>query len=66
MKRRSKFPKGWNEQRVRGVLEHYEAQTPEEAAAEDEAVLKDPQQAVIEVPKALIPAIRRLLARRVA
>jgi hypothetical protein len=36
MKRRN-IPEGWDEQRVRAVLEHYEAQTEEEAVAEDEA-----------------------------
>jgi quinol monooxygenase YgiN len=38
-----KFPPGWDEQRVRRVLEHYESQTEEEAVAEDEAgVAQDP------------------------
>jgi len=32
------FPPGWNEARVRRVLAHYEAQSDEEAVAEDEAV----------------------------
>jgi hypothetical protein len=33
------FLPGWDEQRVRRVLGHYEAQTEEEAGAEDEAAL---------------------------
>jgi hypothetical protein len=37
MKRRNRFPEGWDEQRIRAVPEHYEAQTEEEAVAEDEA-----------------------------
>jgi hypothetical protein len=37
MMKQSKFPLGWDEQRVRRVLEHYESQTDEEAVAEDEA-----------------------------
>ncbi len=32
-----KFPTGWNEERVRKVLAHYENQTEDEAVAEDEA-----------------------------
>ena len=32
-----KYPRGWNEPRVRRVLEYYETQTDEEAAAEIEA-----------------------------
>ena len=31
------FPLGWDEERVRRVLAHYEQQTEEEAVAEDEA-----------------------------
>jgi len=30
------FPPGWDKQRVREILQHYEAQTEEEALAEDE------------------------------
>ena len=37
--KQSKFPSGWDEERVRRVLEHYESQTDEEAVAEDEAAL---------------------------
>lgn len=32
----TKFPSGWDEDRVRKVLKHYEEQTDEEATAEDE------------------------------
>ena len=39
MKRKNQFPPGWDEQRVREVLEYYENQTDEEAVAEDEAAL---------------------------
>ena len=33
----AKFPPGWDEERVRKVLAHYEEQTEEEATGEDEA-----------------------------
>jgi hypothetical protein len=46
-----KFPTGWDEQKVRRVLKHYEAQTEEEAVAEDEAAFEDTSQAIMEVPK---------------
>jgi hypothetical protein len=36
-RRQSKFPIGWNEEKVRRVLAHYEEQAEEEAVAEDEA-----------------------------
>ena len=35
--KQSKYPAGWDKERVRRVLEHYEAQSDEEAVAEDEA-----------------------------
>lgn len=36
------FPAGWDKQRVREVLEYYEAQTDEEAANEHQAALPAP------------------------
>jgi hypothetical protein len=35
--RQGKFPRGWDEERVRRVLEHNDARSDEEAVAEDEA-----------------------------
>ena len=57
------FPPGWDEERVRRVLAHYEEQTEDEAVAEDEAALEDSTQTVMEVPHALVPAIRELIAK---
>jgi hypothetical protein len=37
LKAKTKFPPGWDEERARRVLEHYENQSEDEAAAEDEA-----------------------------
>ncbi len=62
--KKNRFPAGWDEQRVRRVLAHYEKQTDEEAVAEDEAAYDDPHQAMIEVPRELIPAVRELIAKR--
>lgn len=33
----NKFPSGWDEQKVRRVLRHYEEQTEDDAVREDEA-----------------------------
>jgi len=49
---------------VRRVLAHYDDQTEEEAVAEDEAAYDDPDQAMIEVPRKLVPAVRELIAKR--
>ena len=62
--KQSKFPPGWDEERVRRVLEHYDEQTEEEAVAEDEAAFEDHTQAVMEIPKDLVPAVRELIAKR--
>lgn len=58
------FPKGWDEERVRRVIAHYEAQTEEEAVAEDEAVLDPSRNTVMEVPVDLVPTVRELIAKR--
>ncbi|HEV3258013.1 MAG TPA: hypothetical protein VG013_14105 [Gemmataceae bacterium] len=59
-----KFPPGWDEERVRKVLTHYENQTEDEAVAEDEAAYEAEGQTVMIVPTDLVPAIRQLIARR--
>jgi hypothetical protein len=61
--RQDKFPPGWDEERVRKVLAHYEEQTEDEAVAEDEAALEASTQTVMEVPQELVPAIRELIAK---
>ena len=37
MKEESVFPSGWDKERVRRVLDHYETLSEDEAAAEDES-----------------------------
>lgn len=62
-KRRSKFPDGWDEARVKGVLEHYESQSETQAVAEDEAATEQKGQTLMEVPNDLVPAVRELIAK---
>ena len=61
--KQSKFPPGWDEERVQEVLAHYEQQTEDEAVAEDEAAFGDSSQTVIEIPNELIPVVRELIAK---
>ena len=61
--RQDRFPPGWDEERVRKVLTHYEEQTEDEAVAEDEAAIEESTQTVMEVPQELVPAIRELIAK---
>jgi hypothetical protein len=59
----SRFPAGWDEQRVKRLIQHYENLSEEEQVAEDEAAVREsPGQTVITVPTGLLPAIRHLLA----
>ena len=58
--KRNRFPSGWNESRVRRVLEHYERQTEDEAVAEDEASFRSRDQTVMVVPKRLVPTTPEL------
>jgi hypothetical protein len=58
-----RFPKGWDEQRVKKLIAELDARTDEEWVAADEAAAADAaDQAVLTVPTALLPEIRRLLA----
>ncbi|MXY79585.1 MAG: hypothetical protein F4Y94_07850 [Chloroflexi bacterium] len=58
---KSQFPPGWDEARVRDVIEHYESQTDDELAAEIEATFEDPSQTVMVIPNDLVPAVQALL-----
>lgn len=60
----TKLPKGWDEDRVQRVLEHYEAQTDEEAAAEHDAAHRSREHTLMEVPIDLVPIVRELIAKR--
>ena len=62
--RHSKFPPGWDEERVRRLLEHYESESDEEALAEDEAAFESMTHTIMEVPVDIVPAVRELIAKR--
>ena len=59
-----KFPQGWDESRVRRVVDHYESQTDDEAAAEDQAVFESTTHTAMVVPVELVPEVRQLIAKR--
>jgi hypothetical protein len=62
--RQSKYPAGWDEERVCRVLEHYETQSNDEAVAEDEAAYEATTHTAMGVPVGLVPAVRELIAKR--
>ena len=51
-----RYPAGWDAERVRRVLEHYETQSDEEAVAEDEAAFATTTHTAMEVPVEMVPA----------
>jgi hypothetical protein len=63
MSMQSKFPPGWDEDRVRRLLDHYESQSQEQAVAEDEAGVDSAAETVMNIPKELVPRVRELIAR---
>ena len=59
-----KFPPGWDEDRVREVLAHYEGQSEDEQFAEIEAAPKAEGMTLMAIPTELVPEVRALLARK--
>jgi hypothetical protein len=59
-----RYPAGWDEERVRRVLEHYEGQSDEEAILKDEAAYAATTHTAMEVPVELVPAVREPIAER--
>jgi len=61
--KKNKFPKGWDEEKIKKVLTHYENQTEDEALIEDDAAYEDRTQTTIEIPVQLVPVVRQLIAK---
>lgn len=64
--KKTRLPQGWDAEQVKRVLAHYESQTEEQAAAEDDEAWQDRKATFVEVPTELLPAVRRLLAAKTA
>ncbi|MCZ7382618.1 MAG: hypothetical protein O8C64_13735 [Candidatus Methanoperedens sp.] len=64
--KKSKYPKGWDEERVKRVLSHYEKQTEDEAVAEDEAAYEARTRTAMDIPVQLVPEVRKLIAKHQA
>ncbi len=58
-----KLPPGWDQARIREVLDHYECQDEEEQFAEIEAAREVENMTLIAVPTDLVPQIQALIAR---
>ena len=58
------LPPGWDEARIREVIDHYESQDENERAAEIEAVWEEEGMTLMSVPTEKVPEIRAILARK--
>jgi len=58
-----KLPPGWDEARIREVIDHYDAQDEEARAAEIESAWEAEGMTLMSVPTELVPEIRAILAR---
>lgn len=62
--KQTKFPAGWDEERVRRLLASYENQSEGETVAEDEAAVGPGERTVMVVPAALVSRVRELIAKQ--
>ena len=60
----NKPPQGWDEARIRRVLDHYESQSDDDAAKEDQEAFESTTHTAMEVPVDLVPEVRKLIAKR--
>ena len=58
------FPPGWDEERVRQVIAHYEDQSEDEQFAEIEAASEAQGITMMAVPTELAPEVRALITRK--
>jgi hypothetical protein len=60
--KQAKFPPGWGDEKIQRVIAHYEAQSEDDALAEDNAAFEPPA-TTVEVPHDLLPQVRELIAK---
>ena len=60
---KQEFPPGWNERKVRAVIQHYDRLTEDELAHEIETAQEVPEETLISVPTELLPTIQQLIVR---
>ncbi len=60
---KNKLPAGWNENKIKRVIDHYESQSEDEAIAEDEVALAI-EETVMQVPIELVADVRALIAKQ--
>jgi hypothetical protein len=63
-KHANRYPKGWSEKTIKELVDHYEKQSEEEAAAEDDAAYQSTRLTMMAVPVELVPQVQKLIAKR--
>ncbi len=61
--KQTKFPAGWDQERVREIIEYYESQTDDEALVEQKHSLEKQKETLVDVPVELLPFVRELIAK---
>ena len=61
--KQTKFPAGWDQDRVRDIIEYYESQTDDQALAEQKHALEKQKETLVDVPVELLPFVRELIAK---
>lgn len=56
------YPPGWDREKVQEVIDYYERQSDDDAAAEIEATPKAGRFTMVAIPNELLPAVRALIA----
>ena len=58
---KQKMPPGWTAAQMRKLVDYYDHQSEEESAAEVERALGEDAEAIVIVPKKLVPAVKRFV-----
>ncbi|HEY9680649.1 MAG TPA: hypothetical protein V6C86_03565 [Oculatellaceae cyanobacterium] len=61
---KQQFPPGWDEARVKKLLQRYEQMQDDELIAEDEAAAELQGQTVMIIPTQYVSAVRELIERK--
>ena len=62
--KKQKFPKGWDEERVKQLIAELDSRTDEEWIAADEAAREAEGITMMAVPNELVPEVRALIAQK--
>ena len=64
MKDTNRYPPEWDSHKVQKVLKHYESQSDEDAAQEDDAAMGATAGTVMVIPNEFVPAVRALISKQ--